>query len=188
MFYGMEHNIDVKNRIKEIEGEVAAVSEWFHTSRKRASALNAKLGIITEITKVFREAGQFDEEQACLKYFRKLNRQWYFLNHPWQRIFHPFRWYLETLVGSFPLFAIAVLGWPLLFGVISQLISAQFDNVNPNSFIDHITHTSIMFFGLQPSGFPKGPAADILTVLIILTGFLHLGIFVSYLYTLISRR
>jgi hypothetical protein len=189
MFYGVGYTIDVKSRLKEIEMEVKAVARWFHGSVKKRSLLNAQLSIITEIARIFREYGQFDEEQICLQRLRDLNRRWYFLTHPWFIPFWPLRWYVEKLVGSFPAFVMMVLAWPFLFGVLSNLMKA-FKNSAEWKFWDYVAHAYFTFFGLQPLEFsPKFPAEwKALAVLIVLTGFLHLGIFIAHLYTLIMRR
>jgi hypothetical protein len=187
MFYGVEYNIDVKNRMMEIEAEVKAVSRWFHPSVKKKSALNAQMEIITEINKILRDSGQFDEEQECLKCLRKLNRRWYFLNHPWLSFLWPFRWYIESLVGSFPLFVAAILGWPFLFGIISSALNIDF-GLKSDDLLTYLTNSFSTFFGLQPTALPSNPFAQLLTIFMISIGFLHLGIFISYLYTLITRR
>jgi hypothetical protein len=189
MFYGVDYTIDVKSRLKEIEMEVKAVARWFHGSVKKRSLLNAQMSIITEIARIFREYGQFDEEQICLQRLRDLNRRWYFLTHPWFIPFWPLRWYVEKLVGSLPAFVTMVLAWPFLFGVISSLMKA-FKNSAEWKFWDYVAYTYFTFFGLQPLEFsPKFPAEwKALAVLIVLTGFLHLGIFIAHLYTLIMRR
>jgi hypothetical protein len=188
MFYGVGYTIDVKSRLKEIEMEVKAVARWFHGSVKKRSLLNAQLSIITEIARIFREHGQFDEEQICLQRLRDLNRRWYFLTHPWFIPFWPLRWYVEKLVGSLPAFVMMVLAWPFVFGALSNLMEAGFKNSADWKFWDHIAHAYFTFFGLQPPEFPAEWKAGLLTVLIVLAGFLHLGIFIAHLYTLIMRR
>jgi len=188
MFYGVGYNIEVKERLKEIELEVEAVARWFHRSVKRRSVLNAQMNIITEIARLFQKYGQFDEEQDCMRRLRDLNRRWYFTRHPCLFWFWPLRWYVEKLVGSFPAFVTMVLAWPFVFGVLSSLMEAGFKNSAEWKFWDHVAHAYFTFFGLQPLEFPADWKAKLLAVLIVLTGFLHLGIFIAHLYTLIMRR
>jgi hypothetical protein len=188
MFYGVGYNIDVKSRLKEIEMEVKAVARWFHGSVKKRSLLNAQLSIITEIARIFQDHGQFDEEQVCLRRLRDLNRQWYFLAHPWFSFFWPIRWYVEKLVGSFALFVTMLFAWPLVFGIVSWNLRASFEGSSTWQFWSHLMNAYASFFGLQPVEFPMNPAAKILTLGIIVVGFVHLGIFIAHLYTLISRR
>jgi hypothetical protein len=155
------------------------------------------MGIITDVMRIFKDFAQFDEEEQCLCYFRKLNRRWSLMQPGIKSIFSwvtfPIRWYVETLVGSLPLFILALLSWPLSLGVLSWLIKADFGKVNSgkpiiDGFYSHITHAYIAFFGLQTSGFPADPKTKILIVITILIGFVHLGIFISHLYTLITRK
>jgi hypothetical protein len=188
LFYGVGYSKDVKNRMREIEGEVNAVAQWFQPSLRRVSALNAQMIIVTAIIRIFRDHGQFDEEQQCLNYLRKLYRRSSFWNRPWLGLFYAFRWYVETLVGSFPLFILALVAWPILFGLTGWYFNAIFgkpgDIVSLN---DHVQHGFITFFALAPMMWPKGFTQPF-AVLIILMGFIHLGIFISHLYTLLSRR
>lgn len=190
MFYGVGYNIDMENRFKEIEGEVKAVSEWFHPSVRKRSYLNAQLGIITELVEILRDYGQFDEELQCLKKIRKLNRQFYFFNHPWLKFIQPLRAYIDTLVGSFPLFFGALFIWPIFYGILGHLFNTRYEGYKDGilTFWEHLANSSYTFFGLQPTSQPIGASSHILTVFIVLTGFLHLGIFISYLYNLIFRK
>jgi len=183
MFYGVGYTIDVESRLKEIEMEVKAVARWFHESVKEHSLLNAQLSIITAIARIFREHGQFDEEQKCLNKLRALNRQLCFHTRPRRLI--PFQllwWYVEKLVGSFSAFVMMVLAWPFFLGIISWIVE------NHWKFWDHIAHAYFTFFGLQPLQFPENWKGKLLTIFIVLAGFLHLGIFIAHLYTLIMRR
>lgn len=186
MFYGVAYNIDVKNRLKEIEMEAKAVARWFHSSVRQRSLLNAQMSIITQIARIFRQYGQFDEEQQCLKHFRDLNRRWYFSSHPWFAFFWPIRWYVETVVGSFALFIIALLTWPLVFGLAGYWLKIDFDASWQVS--DHVVNAYSTFFGLQPIDLPGTSGAKALTLLTMFTGFIHLGVFIAHLYTLITRR
>jgi hypothetical protein len=188
MFYGVGYRKDVENRILEVESEVNAVAQWFHPSVRKASTLNAQMSIMTEVMRVFREAGQFDEEQQCLIHLRKLHRRSILLNRPWFGIIYPALWYVETLVRSFPLFVIAILLWPTLFGLATYATGAQFGDPKAiESLGDHLTHGFILFFGIGPTEFPKAFVQPF-TILIMILGFTHLGIFITHLYTLLSRR
>jgi hypothetical protein len=191
MFYGIEYNIDVKSRFLEIENEVNAVSRWFHPKVRKRSILDAQMRIITVITHIFRNAGQFDEEISCLKYLRKLNRRWSLkqpgFNKVLNYLIYPVRSYIETLVGSFKWFFLALVGWPLFLGILGKITNAKFAE-GFSSLAAHISNALMIYFGLQSNGYPHDVWAHILTILILSGGFLHLGIFISHLYTLITRR
>lgn len=190
MFYGISYNIDVKNRIKEIEKEIETVGHWFNKKVKRKAILNAKMSIITEIMNIFREYGQFDEEQECLNYFRKWNRAWS-LHQPGFKGFlswmvFPIRWYIETLLESFPLFVTALLFWPSIFHFIIFTTNAKYEG-RTLSIAESFTNSLSTFFGLQPTKFPESGWAYFITISLILLGFLHLGIFISFLFSLITK-
>lgn len=191
MFYGVEYNIDVEKRFEELENEIKTVSQWFDPKVRESSALNAQMSIVTEIMRIFEEHGQFDEQQKCLNHFRRLNRRWYFKKHPWILPFKPVRWYVETLLGSFSLFIAMLFFWPIAGGILSWFGSADFGDVLKTTgspdFGKHLINATGTFFGVQPVQFPVDNSAMIITTILILAGFLHLGIFISHLYTLISR-
>jgi hypothetical protein len=191
MFYGVEYNIDVKNRIREIENEVKTVALWFHTHVRKRSILDAQMRIITDITRIFREAGQFDEELTCLNCLRKLNRRWSLKQPGFKKILnyliYPLRSYIETLVGSFKWFFLALVGWPLILGILGKITQAEFKE-GFSSLAAHISNALLIYFGLQSNGVPQDSWAHILALLLVSGGFLHLGIFISHLYTLITRR
>jgi hypothetical protein len=187
MFQGMEYNIDVENRFREIRGEVEAISRWFHPSMRKRSALNAEMSVVTEIMRIFRDCGQFDEEQECLKRLRILDRSWFFLKHPRLSPLRPFRWYVETLLGSFWAFVLAVGLWPLLLGLLGRAMGARFHR-EEGSIHPHITNAYVLFFAHSPIGQPLNSIAQLLTVIVSLIGFVHLGIFIAYLYALVTRR
>jgi hypothetical protein len=188
MFYGVGYRKDVKNRFREIASEVNTVAQWFHPSVRKASTLNAQMSIATEVMRVFREAGQFDEEQQCLIYLRKLHRRATLLHRPWLGIIYPALWYVETLVGSFPLFVVALFLWPTIFGLATWAVGAQFgDGLTIQNLGDYMTHGFITFFGIGPLEFPRSFIQPF-TVLTMILGFTHLGIFITHLYTLLSRR
>ncbi len=191
MFYGVEYNIDVKNRIREIKNEVKSVAFWFHPKIRKRSILDAQMRIITDITRVFQEVGHFDEELECLNCLRLLNRRWS-LRQPGFKgvlnlLIYPIRSYIETLVGSLRWFSLALVGWPLVLGIIGNITEAKF-GATFSSLAAHISNALLIYFGLQSNGVPQDTWAHILTLLLVSGGFLHLGIFISYLYTLITRR
>jgi hypothetical protein len=182
MFYGVSYNIDLKNRFKEIEKEVEAVSKWFHPSVKKKASLNAQMGIITELMEIFRDFGQFDEEQECLKRFRKIRRKWFYANKPLFIIFRPLHAYIETLASSFLLFLLAIITIPFVISLLQYFLSPKC-----NKFTHYLQEAYISFFSLQPCEniFTQG---EPLTLVLIIGGFIHLGIFISFVYSLIARK
>ena len=182
MFYGVEHNFDVKRRFEEIHEELGIIGKWFGKSKRDIMIFNSELNIINELARVFRQYSQFDEEQDCLEKVRSLNRKIYRKrNKFWGWLISPIRWYFEFLVGSLARFLAAIVLWPLLFTLIYNILG--------KSIGDAFVYTVNSFFALQVTtgnGFSDFPT--LLTIIPILLGFFHLGIFISHLYTIVSRR
>jgi hypothetical protein len=195
MFLGVEYNINVQDRFREIEHDLKKITNWSHLRSKRRMEVNARLSIATQITRIFREDGQFDEEQACLKYLRNLNRRWFYQCRPWLRFLQPFQRYIEGLIGSLAGFITSLLAWPTVFALLSTYLWAVdllpqkdgYSLIHPlirrNMFASFVT-----FFGLQPAGNDLLEGAQAVTVGLIILGFIHLGVFISHLYTMLSRR
>ncbi|MCU0288070.1 MAG: hypothetical protein MUF15_16955, partial [Acidobacteria bacterium] len=102
MFYGVEHNFDVKSRFKEINRELHIIGQWFNKSSRELMIYNSELNIINELARVFRNYSQFDEEHYCLEKVRTLSRKIYRKRNKlvgW--LVSPVRWYFEFL-GSLP--------------------------------------------------------------------------------------
>jgi hypothetical protein len=197
-FYGIEYNKDVRSRLAEIEREVRSIGEWFRRKTRPLSTLDAEIGIVSDLVLRFREYNQFDEEQNCLARVRKLHRQlWVKKHRAWAWPFYIFRWYVEFLLGSMLVFVLAIISWLALLSVMFSLFCdchaipgqpPEFDLV-----LHGIAHAITTFFGLQPAHSPAemerlGYLASGATMLAVSAGFVHLGIFVSHLYSLIARR
>ena len=182
MFYGVEHNFDVKRRFEEIHDELGTIGRWFGKSKRDIMIFNSELNIVNELARVFRNYSQFDEEQDCLSKVRNLNRKIYRkLNKFWGWLISPLRWYFEYLVGSLSRFLTAIALWPLLFTLIYNLLGLSIG--------DAFTYTVNSFFALQfTTGNNFSVLPPLLTIIPILLGFFHLGIFISHLYTIVSRR
>ncbi len=187
MFYGVEHNFDVKSRFKEIEKELEIIGKWFNKSTRDIMIFNSELNIINELARVFRQYSQFDEEQSCLNRVRSISRKIYFKrNKFWGWLISPLRWYFEFLVGSLARFLAAIILWPTLFTFIYYFIS---DPGNRDALKNAFIYSINSFFALQVTtnnGFSQMPS--LLAIIPILLGFFHLGIFISHLYTIVSRR
>jgi len=180
MFYGIDYNVDVVNRSKDIELEVETISYWFKPSHSKASSLNAQMSIIMRLYKIFEDNCQYDESMACLNRFKHLNRKWSSINNYYMKILHPLRWYIDTLVGSLPSFIGAIIIWPLVFGLLNWFFHI-------NEFIECILGSFMCFYSLQT--YPNlNYNENIFTFVIILTGFIHLGIFISHLYSCFMRE
>lgn len=193
MFYGVESHLNVKERYKDIEREVRSIGYWFHSKSRKASELNAEIGILNHLILRFREYNQFDEEQQCLDRARTLERRfWFEKNKGWAWLFYPFRWYVEFLLGSIWRFLVVIVLWVVALGFLFQTICKceprWVSTKVQHGFIEAVT----TFFGLQPAHEMKEllsyPASVWLVPFVIVAGFVHLGILISHLYSIIARR
>lgn len=194
MFYGVEYHLDTKSRFKEIEEEVEAIGVWFRSRTREISTLNAEIGILSELLLSFRNFNQFNEEQAALSKVRHLHRRlWFKRNQSWAWVLYLPRWYFDQLLGSLPIFIAAIIGWLSIFALFFSLIQhdhkqAVSEYLYMHGFEDAITS----FFGMQPphdlSTLESTPFFIWVCMVVIVMSFVHLGIFVSHLYSLIARR
>ncbi len=196
MFYGVEAHLNVKDRFREIEREVRSIGHWFNPHARKAAELNAQTGIVNKLTSRFREHNQFDEEQECLNKARQLER-FLGLHDPnagarlWALVAFPFRWYVERLLGSMRWFVLALVGWVALF-VIAYCHCCNCLKKDGHTFRHGFADAISSFVGLQPphelDSLLKSDWALWLSIAAIVLGFVHLGIFISHLYSMIARR
>lgn len=190
-FVGMQEHMDVGSRMEDLKREVDALSEWFgETEReKQTAAWNAELSILNKLIEVFRANNQFDEEQLLQVRARKLHRKLWFAKR-WTvlRPLEIFPAYVESLVASFPLFLAAIALWIIVLGGLYCVFS-------PLTWHRGIADAFTSFLGVQPSGddglwdTKQGlHGAFWLVAMTIGLGFVHLGIFISHLYSMISRK
>ncbi|MGZ8843122.1 MAG: hypothetical protein ACXW18_05635 [Pyrinomonadaceae bacterium] len=197
MFYGVEYNLDTKRRFAEIQRDVECVGKWFRSKTREISKGNAKLGIVSDLVTIYRSFNQFDEEQAGLARLRDLYRKLWFKRNkhwPWAWLMLTVRWYIDLLLNSIITFCFVIAGWLVLFSGIYALL--PHGGVS-RGFLSNLKHgiedTIVTFFGLQPPHElfaldTHGRLIVSVTMILILIGFLHLGIFVSHLYAMMTRR
>lgn len=182
-FSGVEHHIQLKERLDEIRRDVAAISQWFGRKQRETAALNAEMQILLNLVHVFRDNGQFDEEHICMARVRQIHHTLWMRESssgfalPWRMVFWPFFRYVEGLLASFPFFVLSLIAWSVIIAALFNL--THYGNVAEATFNT--------FFGF---GWPSEEAnvSRWVAGLAMLAGIGHLGIFVSHLYTIVSRR
>lgn len=191
LFAGVQHHMDIQGRMEEIRLEVRALSRWLGAThqQRQIARWNAELAILGRLVEVLRRYDQFDEERKVLTRVRVLHRKLVFSG--WPTIARPLEivpWYIESLVGSFWRFVLAIPAWILILTFAHMLVCGiDFDHAFPNALIS--------FFALDATGaedvwkphMGMTPGFWVLAATTIL-GFVHLGIFVSHLYSLINRK
>jgi hypothetical protein len=180
-FVGVGYHFDVKNRCREIAAEVRALAWWFTGSIRRSTELDARVVITNRLAVVFRGAGQFEEEHDCLVAVRRWHRELKGtqISNPLQWITHAVLLYAEFLLASFDRFVWAILLWLVgLTGAWSALGDERLSWV--------LEKTWSAFFGGNAVGDSWPNLA--LSCLAVVVGSFHIGVFVSYLYSVISRK
>lgn len=182
-FVGAGFHFEVGRRLEAIEAEISAVSAWFDEKRRRHAALDARAGVINRLVLVYREAGQAEEMEECLVALRAVNRK---MRRPKTKnailwLEHSVLAYGEWLMKSFWRIPAAIGAWLALF----VLGAAAFDTAA----CDWLTaggHAFTWFFGGETAGAKDGGA--VIALLAIPVGILHIGILISFLYSLIARK
>ena len=187
-FCGVQYSLEVKSRIEDIQREVKSLSFWFDPRREEFTRWNAEAAIVSKLIKIYREYNNFDEEQKVLARNRTLHRKMWFFRKRWAVIFQPLAWYIEWLLGSLPRFIVAMGLWVFV-------LSALYFAAGPTKLPSYLTPLTASlyagfesFFGLTAPPGELGTFSNGVILLAISGGFVHLGVFISHLYTIVSRK
>lgn len=195
-FSGIEYHLLVKPRLKEIRKEVRAIGRWFSRRKRKDATLNAEMIIINSIMGIFREHNQFEEELLCMARARHLNNTLWMrhrgrrLPFPWRYLFWPIMRYSEFLLSSLPRFIFGLTIWTVLLGALFSLADAHLEIGDvPTVHLDFHPVSALLttFFGVG-SLIDTHPIWIMLTLISVLGGFAHLGIFISHLYSIVMRK
>ena len=197
LFLGVDQNIELGDRFREIAREVKAISRWFHPKTQRRSELNARLAIIERLAKRFADLHQVEEELACLAEARRLRFKFWAHQKWWRRALSPLLGYLSFCLSSLPRFALVVLGWAIFFGLSYYVFALTTPGRQPD-FWNAMAGASKIFFTGEPattwtqlgSGASRGleTAWDFWLTFQGIVSFTNLGLLVSHLYLIVSRR
>lgn len=185
VFSGTGYHFNLEKKLNELDFEVASITRWFHENVRERSGLAAKVAILHNLVIIFNQSGRMEEEFKCLAMLRRFNRK---LSRP--KDFNPLAWlahgllfYGEWLLESFPRLIVLTAFWVLVFSVVVWLYySTSFSN-----FAD-VTSNIILWFGGQPDTNKNDWTLEVFSWLVVITGIFHIGVLISYLYSLISRK
>lgn len=193
-FSGTEYHILLAPRLVEIRRECRDLSRWFNPQNAKSAAWNSEMHILNQLVRIFREYGQFEEEQACMNRVRHLQHCLWMRSRKWGFLFWPVLRYAEFLLASFPRFCLALLVWlfllSLAFAGAQNLIQDfhQHSAQHPDTLGTHPFGTALSFF-LGTDGLTHGHWLWIfLSSVAAIAGLAHLGVFISHLYTIVSRK
>jgi hypothetical protein len=196
-FSGVEYHFPVKPRLDEIRRDLASFATWFHWKRSSRARLNAEMSIVAKLILIFREHAQFDEEQICMNRARNLHNTLWMLHHKWRfLLWLPIR-YLELLLCSFGVFVSFLIIWILVLAALFYCVSIGNGGTVYTSLEDALTS----FFSMgspihQDITSTASPATQSFMTswyvgvicIAIVAGVVHLGIFISYLYSIVTRK
>ena len=196
-FSGVEYHLTTEPRIREINLEVRAICLNFHEKQREYAALNAKMHVLSRLIQIFRQYGQFDEELLCMNRVRHLQNSLWMRQKPGRYLVWPFLRYTEFLIGSFGVFVIMIAGWIVLLTSLYWL-SFHTGVDPPNhipSLIDAAEAAITSFFSIGDPIYNSdelkwsdpGFYYAVISIAVV-SGFVHLGIFVSHLYAMLSRK
>lgn len=197
LFLGIDQNLDLKERFKEIETQVKSICRWFHPRTQRRSELNARLAIIERLGRRFSDLHEIEEELDCLAEARRLRFKFWARQKWWRRPLGPVLDYLSFCLASLPRFIMVVGCWALFFG-FSYYLFAQLVPGRPNDLLNAMAAASKLFFTGEPAtnwaslggGASHGLETmwDFWLTFQGTISFTNLGLLVSHLYLIVSRR
>lgn len=198
MFYGIEYNLNVKGRFRDIQKEVEAIGYWFNPKSAQKSKLNARLTIIADLAHKFRDLKQFEEEQECLAEARRLRLDFWLRQTPIHWIAWPFIKYIDILMRSVGHFLLVVLFWIAFFtGIYWAADNGSAEILSfGQSLWEAFAASLAFFFTLQPVHGWDGNVLifgsknwwNIVLAFQGLVSFSNLGLLLTHFYMLISRK
>lgn len=195
-FLGAGYHFSVGRRLKELDKEIWAVTQWCHRLHQKRIGWDAQSSVLGSLVLIYRQFGQYEEENACLVALRRLNRK---LRRP-KRLnsLNPFAWlvhvalaYGEWLLASFSHIVLVTLLWIVVLAAGASEIGVEGYN-DPTHAVSQVL--SWMISGGAETGLKHAAGLLAETILIVLSwagvviGVFHLGILISYLYSLIARK
>lgn len=205
LFLGTEYNLQLKDRFRELEEEVAAVFERGRLPRGKAgkatarSGKNARLTILGRLAQRFRDLHQIEEEMACLAEARRLRMELWVSESPLRRLAWPLLVFVNQGLRSIPRFGVSLAAWVLLFGGLYAVLGVLAQRApTPGFFLESLSAAAGFFFTLQSSyGWDRLVEDPHSTLNMVwswvlafqgLASFLNLGLFLSHVFQIVSRR
>jgi hypothetical protein len=195
LFLGVQHNLDVRQRLEDIRSEVEFCSKWVHPSQRTRSVLNARLFIAEQLAKRYRDRNQIEEEAACLAEARKLRFDFWVRERSLRWLFWPFLRYIAFSLSSISRFIAVVVGWTVFFGASYYFLGLVAHKPSLGFWDAAISSTRLFFSGNAAADWEtlrQGYGWAVLwkgwITFQSIVSFANLGLLLSHLYMLVSRR
>jgi hypothetical protein len=203
-FYGVQTEFNVKSRLKDIQtniGDIAPFNEQVEPQKECFSIWNSEAAIVGKLIQVFQNENQFDEEQECAVRSRYLHRKMWFASHPQfaELEFVPryVHWLLESTLNFLKAIALWIVGLGFFYALCGNHgpwglpQTCGFEKAFTKGMYG-IYYAITSFFSMQPPTAMTGDLGKTFPMLIvcvaIIGGFFHLGVFVSHVYTKVTRK
>lgn len=192
LFLGIEYNLNVKDRFKEITREVNFISRGFNPESSEKSAINARLSIIEKLANCFRELNQFEEEHECLAEARRLRLNFWLRQNPFHYLAWPFVKYLDVILRSLGHFLAIVVIWIILFTLL--YFFGKYDSSNISNLWDALAESIGFFFTTEQMNngetmlFGSTRLWHLTLGLQGLVAFSNLGLLLAHIYMIVSRK
>lgn len=188
-FSGVEYHLATEPRFREIDLEVKSICRSFHSKQREYAAVNAKMHILSRLIQIYRKYDQFDEEQLCKNQARHLQNTLWVRQKPLRYLVLPFLRYIELLIGSFAVFVAMLTGWLLLLTLLFWWCIES----NPLVLLQAAEAAIVSFFtggsGISPTQSLSHSVYYYALISIAgVSGFVHLGIFITHIYSMLSRK
>jgi hypothetical protein len=104
-FPGVQYHLNLKERLADVKANLAGMSFWLHHNRRRDFMLNAEAQILSKLSSILVEYGEYEEAELCQQELRDLHRQisvrYDFKTRPlFAPLIWPFRWYIVFVLRS----------------------------------------------------------------------------------------
>jgi hypothetical protein len=190
-FSGVEYHFRLGERIAEVRRDVRVISRWVDPRKQTAAALNGEMKVLRDLGAVFLESGQFDEERQLKARERSVQHSLWMRARTWRYVFLPALRYAEFLLASVPRFVLSIAVWLLALTLLFRLLAAGSPGgataSAPVAWRESLSRSMESF--LASNALPgTDPGTAALFALGIVVGLLHLGVFLSHFYSLMSRK
>lgn len=194
-FSGVEYHIEIQDRLDEIKKESEVLAGWFHPDQKKSAAWNAEMYIVNRLVRILREYNQFDEEALCMHRVRDLHNRLWTRQKPLgtRTVLFGVASYASWLMSSFRNFVLSLAICVAGLGSLHVLLMAhpEWDRLPGEGTILRpiiLGMEQVFPFFVGANEFPERWGISIIFALAALLGLIHLGIFLSFLYSVISRK
>jgi hypothetical protein len=206
-FPGVQYHLNLKERLADVKANLAGMSFWLHHNRRRDFLLNAEAQILSKLSSILVEYGEYEEAELCQQELRDLHRQisvrYDFKTRPlFAPLIWPFRWYIVFVLRSTANFFLSIAILIAVFWAahcfeqrvyVSTLAgSGDPENSRRNDSLSLPDGAFYDTFKAIISGEPiekeRTSGARIISYIASSLGVLNLGILISVLHSRMNRR